>query len=1005
MKKEKRLVVNFLILLILLIYTHNYPLEQRKDKILEKNNINSLTQSIKTGKDNNKRHLTGSDCGELSQLKIYLDLYNFNKTYPNETILEYKDKLLESMKEAQNLLEKIICIDAEIEISKSSFESQNRDEWGLEYWDASIFEIFVNMSQYNYYILFKFDNSIHEIASAYIYVSFSVPAIGVITINPDKIIQKQPTSKYLTNLMLQHFIHLLGFQIDTDEYTNLNIKEEEDEEEEGKYYYNIYKEDSQNLFDYAQKYFGCDKIDKITFEIDEDKNIYWPSRLFLGEVMTNFDYPEEKTISMFTLLFLEDLGIIQVNKKYTGGLMKFGKKKGCKFFFGDCGRNLNEDPADEGSSGDVNEEYTTNIDKSLTFSNEFYLPTEYTSNPEPSCSSGRLSKTIYQLYELNLDDANTKFEYSIEERYFGRKETNYCPIAEFKKETSGNLHTGSCYDNETEVDSALNEETGNNSFCVLRSLNSGNNIDNIRAACYKMFCSSQSLTIKIGNNYIVCPRSGGKIQPEGFNYYILCPDYYLICSGEPLCNNIFDCIDKSSEEKPDFLSNSYYIKTTQNSSQYITDPIITVNTWELSEDGKCPKLCMKCDLEGNCITCAPHHKIYNPEDRECLPKVPNCDSYDDNDVCKGCISGYSLLIGDNTTIVCIDDTIIDNQYYSEIKDGITYYSKCYNGISKCDICDSKTECTHCFDGYLPVDNGEKCLSINSKLYYLDTNDGNKHKSCYKYEQNQNCEECEIVEGNYKCLKCKENYAFFFDEIDTNKCIDKSTKVLNKYFTTDSLNFYPCNNLNYHNINNCDVCDKNNECESCIGEYISVNDKKLCILLSEKIYYQDSDNYYYPCSNSLDHCHKCESKTKCIECDNTDYYLEEETGRCIYKDLVENNYYCLDNNKAINCSKMQNCEKCISSINCLWCINGFNFVENNNEITCQNINPNHYYSKTENGKTIYVKCDKDIAKCLSCSSSNHCTECQNGFAIIDGNDTVCKDLSTEKYYKRKFNWNI
>ena len=62
-------------------------------------------------------------------------------------------------------------------------------------------------------------------------------------------------------------------------------------------------------------------------------------------------------------------------------------------------------------------------------------------------------------------------------------------------------------------------------------------------------------------------------------------------------------------------------------------------------------------------------------------------------------------------------------------------------------------------------------------------------------------------------------------------------------------------------------------------------------------------------------------------------MEEETGKCIYKDLVENNYFYLDNDKAVNCSKIPNCEKCTSSTNCLWCINGFNFIENNNEITC------------------------------------------------------------------------
>ena len=64
-----------------------------------------------------------------------------------------------------------------------------------------------------------------------------------------------------------------------------------------------------------------------------------------------------------------------------------------------------------------------------------------------------------------------------------------------------------------------------------------------------MFCSDKSLTIQINNDYIVCPRDGGKIKLPNYDGYLLCPDYYLICSGTVLCNDIFDCIEKQSELK------------------------------------------------------------------------------------------------------------------------------------------------------------------------------------------------------------------------------------------------------------------------------------------------------------------------------------------------------------------------------------------------------------------------------------------------------------------------
>ena len=91
------------------------------------------------------------------------------------------------------------------------------------------------------------------------------------------------TLNYLKHLMLQQFIHLLGFQDDSDGFTN-DIFELED----GKYF--ISDEKCPTFFAYAQKYFNCEKIKKIFFELDEDNNLRWPSRLFLGDIMANLDY-------------------------------------------------------------------------------------------------------------------------------------------------------------------------------------------------------------------------------------------------------------------------------------------------------------------------------------------------------------------------------------------------------------------------------------------------------------------------------------------------------------------------------------------------------------------------------------------------------------------------------------------------------------------------------------------------------------------------------------------
>lgn len=64
-------------------------------------------------------------------------------------------------------------------------------------------------------------------------------------------------------------------------------------------------------------------------EKDEFGNFNWCSRYLLGEYMADITYTEELVISNFTLALFNDLGYLQVKHNYTGGLMRFGKNKGC----------------------------------------------------------------------------------------------------------------------------------------------------------------------------------------------------------------------------------------------------------------------------------------------------------------------------------------------------------------------------------------------------------------------------------------------------------------------------------------------------------------------------------------------------------------------------------------------------------------------------------------------------------------------------------------------------
>ena len=282
--------------------------------------------------------------------------------------------------------------------------------------------------------------------------------------------------------------------------------------------------------------------------------------------MNGIIYPEELVISEFTLALLEDSGYYKANY-YTGGLMRYGKNKGCTFVRDKCVNNYEVNP---------------------NFENEFYDFLNSTTSISPSCSSGRQSRTYFAVFIYQSIPKH--YQYYWNPSYGGFEAADYCPVSrEF--EADDRYYVGHCsnkgngkygdeiqyfvnnsykfYKNE-DLEEITGETYSDHSFCFLSSLikKSQPNFEiysNVfRAVCYEIFCSPKSLTVKIHDNYIVCPRSGGKIQIDEYEGYFLCPDYNLMCSGTILCNDMFDCVEKKSEIKSDTFIYDYKIDTTQN---------------------------------------------------------------------------------------------------------------------------------------------------------------------------------------------------------------------------------------------------------------------------------------------------------------------------------------------------------------------------------------------------------------------------------------------------------
>jgi len=919
-------------------------------------------------------------------LNIHLDLSNLENNFPDNILTTpgSKEKIREAVNEAKSLLESILYI--EMDEGKSiSIKDTNKDEWGLNYWEEDIYKnITYKVDKFNYIIAFKFDESINNIASAKIVQQFAnIPLIGIITINPNLIKSKLLMTEYLKTLMLHQIIHLLGFHISTVDNDDLEIFSGiiEEEEEDETYYY-LSEEKCPKVFQYLRTYFNCQELSDnyiIKLDLDDDKNVHWPKRYFLGELMTEFDYPEEQVLSGFTLAFLEDTGNIKVAHNYTGGLFRFGKHKGCDFIDPEikCGEN-----------SDIN-----------IYANEFYLPILNANNYDitlPSCSSGRLSKTVHKLDLYSTEPTNIEPEYFkiYEGNFYGGKEfTNYCPISEYKEESQTNIYSGRCSTTDTSSDRELEIELGesfsSSSFCVISSLlEEDSSYDpDFRAVCYEMLCSSKSLTIKVKNNYIVCPRSGGKISAETFKGYLLCPDYNLICTGTDICNNIFDCFDRNSSELDNtfIYEESYTIKTTQNKDVYQTDGnLVTDLVWELAEDDTkiCPTYCMQCDLDKKCLKCATNYKL--DEDKKCVEIIPNCETYVEEE-CIKCKTNY-FLVQDikDSSYFCKDDTSENRKYYYEDTSKPGFYKRCDNdGIENCKECSSKTECNICINSYYFVKGTDEkitCQNIDINYYYEETEGSKKyyikcdkdiqncnkcsssnyctecqnnygiieddHTSCeslltekyyketstgkYRLCSNKvtNCEKCTMDESNFSCKQCITYYAVKHE--NDIQCVEKSNLKDNRlFYTNDSeINYYSCEK---YSVENCKECNNKDTCLTCQINHVLTNESTLCIPQSnidDKLGIYDRElGIYTPCNAVLSDCNKCDNSTTCFECGNGAGL--QESNICISKEFIENHTYVLDEetHKYVNCSIINNCITCTSTTICTLCKDGFKIKNN------------------------------------------------------------------------------
>ena len=549
-----------------------------------------------------------SDNNNYESIRIHCDFsYLKNQVQKNQNLLPIEKEVEHSIQNSIKIIKKLINV-RPLKYPINKITNDDLSEWGL---DSNYIDklLLTNGNGLNadLVILLKFieskeesillDNEMASISNKFILDEETKrPIVGVIYINNNIDINLGNINIYLKYIFLHEITHILGFHYELFKYypggLEKTIKTEKEERTKIEKKFII----TPKVVNFAKKYFNCNELNGV--ELENQHNIpwsHWEARILLGEYMTSSSYTPEQVISEFTLALLEDSEWYKVNY-YTGGLMRFGKNKGCNFLKKDC----------------ENKHLETN------FKYEFC---DFLKGNQPTCSSGRQSRAYCKSYtKLEINENDYLKNYIRFEKWFGRINTDNCPVNDIEVNEEKNLYyVGNChygngkygthnnFNDETksnkDFEDILGEKYGDNSYCAISSVlpeednnRFGSQKNAFRAVCYPMFCSSKSLTIQIYAQYIVCPRQGGKVEISGkYNGYLICPDYNLICTGTKFCNDMFDCVEKESLGKEDTYKYDYDIN-------YDEEKIFKVeDISELGDDGLCPMNCAQCEGKEKCI--------------------------------------------------------------------------------------------------------------------------------------------------------------------------------------------------------------------------------------------------------------------------------------------------------------------------------------------------------------------------------------------------------------------
>ena len=848
-------LISFVLINIINCHFKHQPIFKCEHNVEEERNPlhNFVIERTNKEKEEQRRRISDETDEEgFKEFNIYLDLENIKNDIVKYGLQEHEDFFISSMEKTVDVLKSLL----KVKPLKYGYAltTENFRELNIEKYNTEIFgdEAINNHKSFKtegidlaiFGILCDLGESTLATASAKAFQekekeedpeveNRGQPYVGVVRINRH-INYNLPNSKaYFQAILVHEFTHILGFSKNFFEKYYKNIYSKQDSFGVMRTYLN-----STKLLEVARKYYNCPTLEGVELENqggNGTEGSHWEARILLGEYMNGYAYTEEMVISEFTLAVLEDSKYYKANY-YTGGLMRYGKHKGCEFLEQQC-----IDPQTHKMNPKFENEFFDSLSKRI----DQY--SEYSVNLDASCSSGRQSRTYNIFWETNnISDVPEEYRYYANPKTTGYQPADYCPTPmKYQVEEDLAYFSGHCskkgsgfyggileyYSPDFNASSgvlayATGEKLSEQSFCFLSSLTKSSAVKSefisrvVRANCYEIFCSEKSLTLKIFEDYIVCPRAGGKIKVEGYNGYLLCPDYNLMCSGSVICNDIFDCVEKKSVIKDTDYTYDYEIKTSQNIEKSKTSQFETDN-YELSTNGRCPINCKHCKEEGVCFKCR-----------------------DD----------FDFALQDDGTKKCFPLTDLKIGYFKNQE--IDAYEKC---MANCNFCDDKTSCKGCAEGY---------------IYKQNTCEYNPDKAipnCFAYDEHDLCTEC--------------NPTYAFKETYRDRCLSLETELKN-YYTKDNYTYYPCSQEKEH----CSKCyyEKSifeivcQECDNDLVLLVKKDEEGIETSCYAKEEIENKTNYYYinethagRCEDAFSKCISCENDTYCLKCRYGYLFVEED----------------------------------------------------------------------------------------------------------------------------------